>query len=159
MANRYHPLYLKISDKGKPLSDSLKQAFADEIHINDYLGNISYTVIAAAIILCGSVAFHSGEFVLSYLFPTDGHWHARDPAGSLYVETWCTIFINACQVGFGFWGAVLFAIGFKRVLTAHKYFFGCFSLGLTFCGFAWYLPMMSQPIFQMLVDRMPYLMS
>lgn len=109
--------------------------------------------------MCGLTVWHDDQIALGYLFPTDWKWHAHDIRGGLYVETWCTIVINAFQVGLGVWGGLLLGLGIKRILTGHKYFFGCFSLGLTFCGFAYFLPMMAQPFFQMLADRMPYLMK
>jgi hypothetical protein len=162
MTNKFSPLYLRISEKGKPLTESLRQAFKDEIKLNDYLVYIWYTTVLVSLGLCARHMLHvapsgSSELIVSFLFPTDGSWHAQDPDGHLYVETWSTILINSMQVGFGGWGMILMAMGMKRLVSSHKYFFGCFSLGLTFCGFAWYLPIMSQPILQMLVDRMPFL--
>jgi hypothetical protein len=164
MTNKYSPLFLRVSDKGKPLSESLRQAFKDEIKLNDYLVYIWYTAIVAAVVLCFQTMLRSSmpgtsEIVLANLFPTDGSWHAYDAGGKLYVETWSTILVNSLQIAFAVWGTILFALGIKRLLSSHKYFFGCFSLGLTFCGFAWFLPMMSQPILQMLVDRLPFLVG
>ena len=159
MANRNTPAYFRVADKGKPLSESLRQAFKDEIKLNDYLCLVWYTTIVAVVALCTLKVWHAGDWSLAYLAPLDGHWHSRDIAGNFYVESWATILINAIQFGLGLWGFILLAQALKRILTLNRFFFGCLSVGLTFCGFAYYLPGMTQPLIQMLVDRMPFLMA
>lgn len=159
MTNQYRPAFLRISERGNPLSASLRQAFADEIKLADYLSYIWYTAIVAIIVISGLASYHNDAFVLSYLIPTDGHWHARDISGNLYAETWSTIIVNALQLAFCSWGCVLFTLGLKRLFMAHKFFVGCLSTGLAFMTFGYFLPSMAQPILQMLADRMPFLMN
>lgn len=137
----------------------LRSAFKDELNLSEYLRRIGWTASLTGLIMCCQLAYHNGQIDLMSLYPADLHWHTCDAAGNFYVDTWSTVLVNSFRVALGIWGAWLLVLGAKRVLTAHKYFFGCFSLGLTFCCFAWALPLMSQPLLQVLVDKMPFLVN
>lgn len=153
--NRTRP---KEERTGK-LTEGLRMAFRHEVRFDDYMLRVWVTSVLAGAVVAYLVASRGGQFDLNIILPSGGVWHARDPQGALYIETWGTILVNAMQVGFGLWGAVLIFLGSYRAFTAHKFVFGCFSLGIAFVGFALVLPSWTQILLNMIVERCPMLVS
>ncbi|MBX9690453.1 MAG: hypothetical protein K2X27_27305 [Candidatus Obscuribacterales bacterium] len=137
---------------------SLKQAFKHELRPSEYLFRVWLTSILSGAYFAYSSASVSGQFDAKLLIPFGG-WHAHNPSGGLYMETWGTILVDSLQAGFGLWGAVLIFLGLYRVFSAHKYVFACFYLGIAFLGFVLVLPNWTQILLGMLVEKCPLLVQ
>lgn len=138
--------------------NSLKLAFRDEVRPNEFMARVTVTAILALLVLSGLEATSDGQFNIDNLLPV-GPWHSRTTRGSLYLEVWATILVNAYQFAFFFWGVVLFGMGIKRILTNNKYIFGCLFMATTFVGIALALPSCIQALLQIVITRYPNLVS
>ena len=140
------------------LTEGLKMAFRNEVRFDDYLNRVWITSALASLLFAYLAGTRSGAFELSNLIPS-GAWQGHDPTGVLYMETWSTILVDALQAGFGLWGAVLIFLGVFRACTAHKFVFGCFSIGIAFIGFVLVLPSWTQTLLGMIIERCPILVK
>lgn len=136
----------------------LRLTFRHEVRPDVFLGRAWATFWVALLVWSAIFCWRNGSVDPSFLLPMPaGTWHARDPAGALYIETWATILVFSLQAGFGVWGAVLIAAGFYRLVTTKKAFASCFSLGGALLGFTWFLPSWGPPLLKMIVERYPSL--
>ncbi len=140
-------------------TESLKLAFKHEVRPQDYLLRVWVTAIVAAGFFAYGFASRQGHFDAALLLPLDGSWHSFDPAGGLYLETWGSILANSLQAGFIVWGGVLLFLGVWRAFNKHKYVFACFSIGISFVGFAMVLPSWTEILLKMLIEKCPFLVQ
>lgn len=154
-----NPRFLKDhdSDKGKS-PESLRAAFKHEVRPEEYLFRVWLTALIVGVYFAYTTATQNSQFQLAILIPFDG-WHAHDPTGALYIETWGNILVNSLQFGFGIWGAVLIFLGCYRAFTSHKYVFACFYLGIAFLGFVLVLPNWTEVLLRMLAEKCPVLVQ
>ena len=136
----------------------MKSAFRFEVRPDVYLGRVWATAVVVAIALAAIYACKGGSFDPALVVPLDG-WHARDPAGALYVDTWAAIFSDAVQVGFGLWSVVLLVLGLYRLVASRKFVVTCFSLGGAFAGVAFFIPSWTAILAKFLVERYPFLVN
>lgn len=136
--------------------NALKQAFQHEVRPADYMGWVLLTALVVAAFMSWQEIYAGGELHFLNLVPLDS-WHAHDPRGLLYIETWMNIGTNAFQLGFFIWGTVLILLGVVRLVAKHRYVFACFFLGIGFVGIALALPRCILPLVQLAVERFPFL--
>jgi len=137
---------------------ALKSAFKHEVRPQDYLLRVWITSILAGGYFAYNTATRTAAFDINLVIPLGG-WHGHDPSGGVYMETWASILVDSLQAGYALWGAALIFLGVYRIVTAHKYVFACFYLGIAFFGFVLVLPGWTQTLLNMLIDKCPLLVQ
>lgn len=135
---------------------SMRSAFQNEVRPGVYLSRALTSAVLIALGMAGLAGFKQGAFHLEFLAPMQG-WFARDPAGSLYIETWATILVNALMLSFGFWGAWLVLIGLVKIPLSKRFVPTCFTLGGTFLVLSYVVAPLVQVLCQILVQHYPLL--
>lgn len=143
------------TEPSKP-AGTLRNSFTYEFRPDEYAAKISSTMTVAAIVIAGLYGFNNGAFHPELLAPLNG-WHAHDPSGALYVDTWSAILADAAQVAFGLWGGVLVLTGLWRIAREGKFAPVYFSMGVAFIGMAVILPSVFPIVVKWLISKYPAL--